>query len=112
VESSAEPIEKIATHAGFRDPERMRRASYAPSASLPKRFAALPNSPTPDIGTCDTECVRRIEQSMAVMRGLVPRIHVLVRRAGNVDADGTLPRLRFQGVRPGSVRGRLRVTGG
>jgi len=26
VESSAEPIEKIALHAGFRDPERMRRA--------------------------------------------------------------------------------------
>jgi transcriptional regulator GlxA family with amidase domain len=26
VESSAEPIEKIAMHAGFRDPERMRRA--------------------------------------------------------------------------------------
>jgi len=26
VESSAEPIETIAMHAGFRDPERMRRA--------------------------------------------------------------------------------------
>ena len=38
---------------------------------FPKRFAALPNSSTPDIGTCDAGCVWRIERFTVVMRGPV-----------------------------------------
>jgi transcriptional regulator GlxA family with amidase domain len=47
VESSAEPIEQIAMHAGFRDPERMRRAFLRAFGQPPqalRRTAKLPDS--------------------------------------------------------------------